>query len=332
VLLPSLCTYRNCAKALAARAMNKLERGDVPGAWADVMTTHRLARQVGQGWTLIGRLVAMAIDAIASSAGQTMATSGKLSTVQARACLADLQALQPLPGVIEVVDQGERFMGLDYVMIVARTGVRKGLGGLGIGERRLPKGLPDHQLDWDEILKNFNRWYDRMVEVMSARTPAERKKLQAAYQKDMDNLMSETSKTVRGWGLAKTIAKSVLGTPRMRRRHTTRLVGNLMVSMWMPSLNRAQELYLQVEMRMHLARVAMAMAAYKADKGSYPAKLADLVPAYIKKIPQDIFSGKPLVYKRTDKGYLLYSVGINLKDDGGADTHWKNRDIVVRVE
>ena len=34
-------------------------------------------------------------------------------------------------------------------------------------------------------------------------------------------------------------------------------------------------------------------------------------------MPDDLFNSKPLNYKKTDRGYLFYSVGINGKDDGG---------------
>jgi hypothetical protein len=65
-------------------------------------------------------------------------------------------------------------------------------------------------------------------------------------------------------------------------------------------------------------QVAFALAAYKKDKGSYPEKLADLAPKYLKEVPGDLFAGKPLVYKPSKDGYLFYSVGANGRDDGGA--------------
>jgi hypothetical protein len=34
-------------------------------------------------------------------------------------------------------------------------------------------------------------------------------------------------------------------------------------------------------------------------------------------LPQDPFSGKDFVYRRTGGDYSLYSIGQNLKDDGG---------------
>jgi len=42
------------------------------------------------------------------------------------------------------------------------------------------------------------------------------------------------------------------------------------------------------------------------------------VPSYLKSIPNDPFvEKKPLIYKKTAKGYLLYSVGPDGVDDGG---------------
>ena len=43
----------------------------------------------------------------------------------------------------------------------------------------------------------------------------------------------------------------------------------------------------------------------------------ELAPTYLKKIPDDLFSEKPLIYRPEDKGYLLYSVGINGMDEDG---------------
>ena len=64
-------------------------------------------------------------------------------------------------------------------------------------------------------------------------------------------------------------------------------------------------------------RIAFALAAYHSDNNRYPAKLNDLAPKYLAAVPDDLFSGKPLIYRVTDKGYLFYSVGINGKDEEG---------------
>ncbi len=52
-------------------------------------------------------------------------------------------------------------------------------------------------------------------------------------------------------------------------------------------------------------------------EGAPPETFAGLVPNYLAAVPVDPFSDRPLVYRRTDTGYLLYSVGSNRVDDGG---------------
>ncbi len=78
------------------------------------------------------------------------------------------------------------------------------------------------------------------------------------------------------------------------------------------------------------------MAAYHADRGAYPAKLSDLVPKYVEQVPKDIFNDSDLRYRLEGQGYLLYSVGVNGKDDGAKsyDDRKTNEDwddLVVRV-
>jgi hypothetical protein len=38
----------------------------------------------------------------------------------------------------------------------------------------------------------------------------------------------------------------------------------------------------------------------------------------------DPYSDRPLIYKKTDEGFMLYSVGLNFTDDGGVPGTDKN--------
>jgi len=60
-----------------------------------------------------------------------------------------------------------------------------------------------------------------------------------------------------------------------------------------------------------------ALAQYLADHGAPPAQLPELVPEYLSDVPDDPFSGRPLVYRTGPNGYVLYSVDQNCLDDGG---------------
>ena len=48
-------------------------------------------------------------------------------------------------------------------------------------------------------------------------------------------------------------------------------------------------------------------------------------------MPLDFFSGKPLIYRASKKGYLLYSVGVNGKDDGGRRQYETAEEFRARV-
>ena len=69
---------------------------------------------------------------------------------------------------------------------------------------------------------------------------------------------------------------------------------------------------------LRLAQTAVALEQYRAAHHNlYPQFLSDLVPAYLATVPEDPFDGKPLRYRKADKGYILHSVGPDLKDDRG---------------
>jgi hypothetical protein len=67
----------------------------------------------------------------------------------------------------------------------------------------------------------------------------------------------------------------------------------------------------------------LAVLRYNANSDGYPGALSQLVSAgYIKELPKDPFSDKPLVYKRTREGFTLYSFGADYDDDGGLHSKW----------
>ncbi len=64
-------------------------------------------------------------------------------------------------------------------------------------------------------------------------------------------------------------------------------------------------------------RVFLALQAHKARFGGYPASIAELKSKLGWKLPVDPFNEKDFIYKKQAKGFMLYSVGPDMKDDGG---------------
>jgi hypothetical protein len=94
-------------------------------------------------------------------------------------------------------------------------------------------------------------------------------------------------------------------------------IGVILIASALGSFRKVQDAQDRIEQVRRNLRVAFALAAYRADRGRYPAQLADLAPKYLAAVPDDHFAGKSLTYRPTPEGYLIYSVGANGKDDGG---------------
>ena len=66
-----------------------------------------------------------------------------------------------------------------------------------------------------------------------------------------------------------------------------------------------------------LIATVIAVERYRRARGHMPSSLDALVPAFLPRLPEDPFSGKPLLYKQELQAYVIYSVDTNRRDDGG---------------
>ena len=100
-----------------------------------------------------------------------------------------------------------------------------------------------------------------------------------------------------------------------------------------PTAQRCAPLAAEGDAAHQLARLALATTEYRLKHGKYPDTLEALAPQHLAAIPRDPFDGQPLRLKRDGKDVLLYSIGRDLKDDGGAawDEGRKTGDVVMRL-
>ena len=101
----------------------------------------------------------------------------------------------------------------------------------------------------------------------------------------------------------------------------------------LPAVGRVQHKSLLAQARSDQIRVACALERHYLAQGSYPEKLEVLTPKFIQKLPLDIMSGRPLIYRReSPQSYVVYSVGKNLVDDGGKVVLANARNVSPYVE
>ncbi len=313
-LLPSVQKCRELANALAARAMLRTAEGKYDEAWQDLLACHRLARLVARGATLIEALVGLALEQITSQADLAYLEHANLTSRQLRDRLKDLQGLPPFPPLADKIDLGARFMYLDCVQMVRRHGpsALEGLADGGPVKKPVLEELKGmERIDWAPALRDGNRWFDRLAAAARLRDRAEREKEFDRVRVDLVALKAEALEQ-------RSLTNRVkLLFAKDKPKAMGKAVGNVLLSLLMPATAKVQGAYDRLEQVRRNLHVAFALAAYRADNGRYPAGLADLAPKYLAAVPGDVFSGKPLVYRPSDKGYLLYSVGANGKDEGG---------------
>lgn len=324
---PVLMQCRWLAYALASRAMSKLGDGRHDEAWQDLLACHRLARLTAKGGHTISGIVGTTIEQISQRAD--LAFIGQLTDSAAvLRYRRDLQALPSMPSLADEVDSAERFELLQELMFVIRHGL-KYLEALSGGKNDAPPG-PVEKVDWDDGLRFVNRWFDNIVAALREEDRPTRQKRLALIDEQMAEMKA---KRVSEAGREE-IGRAALDlqiTPRERGLVFTELVLGLM-----KTRNEGQHVLSRsgrAEQDRRNLFLAFALAAYKCDNKSYPKSLDALIPRYLDKVPDDFFTGNPLVYQPSENGYLLYSLGPNGEDDAGRsnDDDPKGDDIAVRM-
>lgn len=89
------------------------------------------------------------------------------------------------------------------------------------------------------------------------------------------------------------------------------------VAMLLPSTYHMYQAVLRGQALVTTGLVAVALERYRRAHGQWPASLAELVPAYLERVPADPYDGKPVRYLRAANHVVVYTLGPNGLDDKG---------------
>jgi hypothetical protein len=224
--------------------------------------------------------------------------------------MRDLDRPAPIPPPADAVDLGERYAMLDFMTLASRVGWANAgrMIGDAVGDQFQLSGLPTK--DWDAALRKVNGRYDRIVDAMRRETFAQRRSAMQAIDRELE--------------LERVKAAGVLGMMQP--------VEDRVAAIMTPVLSRTVEMSQRLATERDLARVALGLAAHKADHGSYPKSLDELVPPYLPKLPRDAFAAGEQMFRYEPNavgGYRLFSVGFNGKDERPRQEHFTVDDIIV---
>lgn len=90
-----------------------------------------------------------------------------------------------------------------------------------------------------------------------------------------------------------------------------------LIRIFMPAAARASEIVYRGKIKHEATIAILELLRWRLEKNQYPSTLSELAADGFLKLPIDPWSGKPLVYKKTDDSFILYSIGENFVDNGG---------------
>ena len=307
VLLPNLSVFRNLVRSLRWRAWLRAEQGRYKDAFDDMKSCYRLGQHLRGDNFFIEQLVGIAIEALSVRTVREIVGGYEIdSTV-----LADFQrdfeqiiadenfAISLKAEKLCIYDEIQRCFTSDRIgkghLYLSRIG--------NLAADNSPNRL-------EEILVGTifspSEW-TRAVKVLFAHPDKEQTREMAdRYYNYWDKLFHKSPGQIRAEGID--AEKEAMGI----------IEGNVLLQIFAPALARVNEIANRNKTEVYATVTLLALLRYEKDKGSYPNDLQQLIAAgYLRQLPMDSFSDKPLSYRKTDDNFILYSVGPNFTDEGG---------------
>lgn len=302
-LLPEVQAMRNAARLLALDARVKTADGDVSSALADVSAIFAVALHASGEPTLISFLVSAAIDAVAC---QTLE--------------AVLATSEPTPDDLQALRIGEI---VSFRMLLARSITMEEAFGL---SAFAAMSSPTNR--GDDVSAYFTEQVLGPVSPAAAMLLPYFRVFFLPHELDSyRSTMQQARKlTQQPYSLVQDRLKA------LDQSSENRQIG-VLTSLLLPALNAAFEAAARAEAKHQLALAAAAATRYKAAKGEQPADVDSLAPEFLRVPLVDPYDGKPLKVAAAGDGLVIYSIGPDGRDDGGAafDAEKKTGDITFRL-
>ena len=333
ILLPDVQASREFARSLQVRINERVGRGDLEGAWYDVMSMKHIAVHYRSEPVLVTCLVGIAIDGIANVSAQQILTHGNPTQEQLERFLQDLNDL-PQPNSFSLSMTLERTAAYELLRYFKEGHGKKIYEDYiewaddnqkqSLRMMRYLALLPiDANIAGERLTELFGEFGLRdFSDIHQGSNPV----LQRQYAEQMEEKLEQLQKKLQNtsqWSRVPLIrTRSQLLAEHIFVHHT-------------PPLTNVVKAFHRDKAHNEMLRIAIALEHYKKVNGEYPEKLDALVPTYFPMVPLDPFTGrKTITYKITPDGkhpFVLYSYGPNAKDDNGRDDYF-NHDMVFWVE
>lgn len=274
---PHYATYRQLARTLCTDSMNRAKKGDATGAMRSGLDGIEFGTMIPQGGTVITDMVGIACVAITREPLWEVADT--LTASDAITAATRLERILDKSVPLDDVYTEEKWATLaSTIQMMHDPNWRKQLGGV---------DMQDIESNVD-LSKRWRFYTMRKGQIITN------------YNTYMDQLIAN--------------AKS----PYAGKVTKPRLPNDPINEMFLPIYDIFCFKHTQRDVYNRLLLLKLALHAYDLDHKRYPVKLTALVHGYLTALPDDPYAvSGTFQYKVTKKGYLLYSIGPDSKDDGG---------------
>ncbi len=276
--------FRAVANLLQFDAMLRDQEGDQAGAWRSSESILGTARAIGDEPGAISQLVRIAVDAIALGAFERSLAHGVLpdATLARTQALIEKEAKRP---ILFMMARGER-----------------------AGIHQLFSNLENGNIDFDKFLPSVAAgpgedipWWERMNSGEYLR------RSHYQYLQIATEIVDTARQSHHEW--------------RRRLRAVEEKLAGLtsLVKVLTRAVEKLGEAWLRMQSQLQCAAGALAAERFRLKEKRWPASLEELVKAgFLQEVPRDPYDGNPLRARRSNDGFVVYSVGTDGKNLGDA--------------
>jgi hypothetical protein len=295
ILVPDLLHFRQLTYCLRWRAWLQAEQARCHDAFSDMKCVYRLGQHLRGEKTLVEQLVGIAIETLAVETLHSILTEHQIDP----RTLAKLQE-----------DFGQLIADENFTpcLIFDKLGMYDGIQTcftedlLGGGHLCL-EGL--HARLNQFILEGRN-WTVPLHILFTHPNKRQTRQMADRYYEFWERISTKTPAQLHAEAID------------VKKQAAEIINGNLLLEILAPDLGRVSQQAYANKTNVEATLTIIATLRYKQDTGVYPESLQELIAAgYLRELPLDPYSDKPLAYRKTRDNFTLYSVGLNFTDDGG---------------
>ncbi len=279
--------YRRLARAMRCKILYDIYKSDKAEAFNNCIALYKCANHLQGKGLLIEQINGMAFEDLAHQLIYQLLEKTDLSSDSLRLIQHQLQEKTNEAELINI-DAERAYWHATLQSIFTDDG--KGNG------RLLKRGIPFVVENWQDGLLGFLFW-----------SYPDRKEFTTKIEHNFDKLEQLLQRTPAQWRKkAECDIFEQVERVSLIFKIQARALKNTVLVAWRAETQRAALITI------------LAVLRYKEDTEIYPENLDELLQLdYLDMIPIDAYSDKPFVYKKTEDGFILYSVGSNFTDDGG---------------